>query len=140
MDLTVGLPLPKSPQGTRQQQQARAKRAERKVIKVVRAAVFAREYHECRVSATGGVALHDVQSGAVLIDLCDGPVEWAHLHSHRRSQTRGQAPELRHTTGRSLCLCRRHHRLYDAHRLLITALSRLGADGALKLRMAGEAC
>lgn len=47
--------------------------------------------------------------------VCQGPSEWAHAHSHRRSQTRGQAPEQRHQLASSMMLCRSAHRAYDAH-------------------------
>lgn len=67
---------------------------------------------------------------------CQGKSEWAHMHQKRRSQTRGQAPDVRHTTADSLMLCRFHHQEYDAHRLKITALTRRGADGALKFTRA----
>lgn len=47
---------------------------------------------------------------------CEGPSEWAHFHSHRRSKTRGQPAEERHTVEGSGMMCRRHHKLYDAKR------------------------
>jgi hypothetical protein len=62
---------------------------------------------------------------------CDGPSEWAHLGDKRRSRTRGQSPELRHTTTGSVMLCRRHHQMYDLHWLTIRATTELGADGSL---------
>jgi hypothetical protein len=60
--------------------------------------------------------------------------EWAHLHSHRRSKTRGQAPEDRHTTHGSLMLCRSAHHAYDAHRLEIEPLTDAGCDGPIVAR------
>lgn len=60
--------------------------------------------------------------------------EWAHLHSHRRSKTRGQAPEARHTTQGSLMLCRSAHQAYDAHRLEIEPLTDAGCDGPIVAR------
>lgn len=67
---------------------------------------------------------------------CSGLGEWAHMHMKRRSKTRGQAPDIRHTTKDSLMLCQTHHDQYDAHRLRITALTRKGADGPLKFTRA----
>ena len=61
--------------------------------------------------------------------------EWAHTHTKRRSQTRNQAPEIRHTTQDSLMLCKQHHDQYDGRqrpRLLMAKLTRRGCDGPLK--------
>lgn len=77
-------------------------------------------------------ALHQIEDG----DKCHSRSEWAHMHSRRRSQTRNQAPEIRHDAAHSLMLCRFHHQEYDAHRLIITALSPKGANGPLKFRRA----
>lgn len=66
---------------------------------------------------------------------CEGESQWAHMHAKRRSQTRGQAPDVRHTTAESLMLCSRHHRQYDGTekpRLTIQALTAKGADGPLQ--------
>ena len=65
---------------------------------------------------------------------CDGPSEWAHLRGHRRSTTRGQPPERRHTTQHSVMLCRHHHRMEEAGQLIITAHTRYGCDGPLRFR------
>jgi hypothetical protein len=65
------------------------------------------------------------------IGFCDGPSEWAHLGDKRRARTRGLSSEQRHTTAGSLMLCRRHHRLYDTHRLIIRAVTDAGADGLI---------
>ncbi len=125
---------------TRKQIKARKDRAEAKVKTSVRTACVARD-GQCRYFRTIAAvydgwafvaALHQIQTN----DKCDGPSQWAHIHAKRRSQTRGQTPELRHDTAHSLMLCRFHHTEYDAHRLLITALSRKGADGPLKFRRA----
>jgi len=67
---------------------------------------------------------------------CDGPSELAHMHARRRSKTRGMDPSIRHDPRYALMLCRYHHQLYDAKRLIITALSRKGANGPLRLRLA----
>ena len=65
---------------------------------------------------------------------CNGASEWAHMHSRRRSKTRGMSPEHRHDTAHSLMLCHFHHGEYDAKRLIISALTRTGADGPLKFK------
>jgi hypothetical protein len=70
---------------------------------------------------------------------CNGPSEWAHLGDKRRSKTRGQAPEVRHTTAGSLMLCQQAHAQYDGRqrpRLSITATTKRGADGPLRYREA----
>ncbi len=115
-------------------------RAEAKQIKTVRATCVERD-GKCRVFKTltgehGGWAILGALVQLEMEYLCDGPSEWAHMHSRRRSQTRNQSPEQRHDTAHSLMLCRFHHAEYDAHRLHITALTRKGADGPLKFRRA----
>lgn len=107
----------------------REDRAEAKVKKAVRTACVQRDDY-CRMSTGWG----DVYPVTALAIRCVGPSEWAHMHIRRRSQTRNQAPEIRHDTAHSLMLCKFHHQEYDAHRLIITALTRKGADGPLKFR------
>ncbi len=114
---------------TRKQIKARKDRAEAKVKRSVRQQCADRD-PRCRIERSG-------PSPEIVTDAfgaCSGESEWAHMHAKRRSQTRGQAPEVRHDTAHSLMLCRFHHTEYDAHRLLITAVSRRGADGPLKFR------
>jgi len=70
---------------------------------------------------------------------CVGPSEWAHFDAHRRARTRGQVPEVRHTTAGSLMLCRGHHRAYDHGRLRITARDpRRGCRGRLRYAVSGR--
>jgi hypothetical protein len=132
--------LPLSKGKTRKQITAKKQRAEQTQIQAVRARCIERDGH-CRVfrtmaSAYEGwailAALHQQRVG----DVCDGPSAWAHLHARRRSKTRGMAPDVRHDTKYSLMLCAKHHAAYDAKRLIITALTRRGADGPLKFRRA----
>jgi hypothetical protein len=107
---------------TRKAEKAKAKRVEKKVTVDVRA--------QCVVRDCGCRADYDCGP-------CFGPLEWAHLHAKRRSKTRGQPPEVRHTTADSLMLCRRHHARYDGRerpRLEIEALSARGADGPLRFK------
>ena len=95
---------------------------------VVRAECVARDGY-CRAQGHG-------------VGECDGPSEWAHFHSHRRSKTLGQEPEERHTKQGSLMLCKRHHQMYDgqvlgtqAERLAIDVADEArGADGPLRFR------
>ena len=108
---------------------AKRRRAEGPVKKAVRAKCVVRDGY-CR-------AAHDWELWKS--SPCEGPSEWAHMHSRRRSQTRNQAPEVRHDTRHSFMACKRHHDQYDGRakpRLYITALTRRGADGPLKFRRA----
>ena len=108
-------------------------RAEGKVKTSVRAACVVRDGY-CRVEAMNMMlAPGDEMVGN--LDPCDGPSEWAHMGEKQRSKTRGQAPEVRHTTAGSLLLCQKHHGQYDGRvrpRLSIKALSNRGADGPLR--------
>lgn len=108
---------------TRKQEKARRDRRERKVIKAVRPQVERRD-GRCRLATSG----HDM---LLVVGPCRGESEWAHLPSHRRSKTRGQAPEERHTTAGSLMLCDGHHDALDEHRLEVEAMTDRGADGPL---------
>ena len=100
---------------------ARRAREEQKVKQDIRRLVFAREEFTCRLFERG-------------LGECEGPLEWAHLGDYRRAKTRKMAPERRHTTVGSLCLCRRHHSLYDGHRLDIE-VGNEGADGLLSFKL-----
>lgn len=127
--------VPKAKIQTRKSAKSRKQRAEALQKKVVRLKCVLRD-GQCRlltetVSPEFGVWLW--LNGE---KFCSAESEWAHLHTRRRSQTRNQAPEIRHDTKHSLMLCRFHHREYDAHRLQITALTRAGADGPLKFSRA----
>ena len=78
---------------------------------------------------------HDTHSDS--LEACYGEAcgddvpEWAHLGRMKRARTRGMTPELRHTTGGSLMLCRFHHRLYDSGKIAIDVVDDAGADGRL---------
>jgi hypothetical protein len=101
---------------------ARKAREEAAVKRQVRAACVRRD-GACRIWRDHATWAFD----------CDGPSEWAHLGDHRRSRTRGQDAEVRHTTAGSLMLCRRHHQQYDAHRIEILPRTAQGADGPLTI-------
>lgn len=111
----------------------RKDRAESKQKHMVRMLCVARD-GDCRIMRSGPT----VGMAWEAFGECRGESEWAHMHAKRRSQTRGQAPEKRHTSTHSLMLCTRHHDQYDGRqspRLFITALTRSGADGSLKVRL-----
>lgn len=128
MNTELAFPKPEP----RARTKGRKDRAEAKVKTSVRAQCVDRDY-TCRVGFSKSL---DVVPRSVWDTYCEGPDQWAHLHSHRRSQTRGQAATKRHTTAGSLILCAEHHQQYDAHQLRITALTRKGADGPLKFSRA----
>jgi len=110
---------------------ARRKRQAAKVVKSVRARCVARDGY-CRIDAASGGPKGD--SAAFDVGPCSGPSEWAHLSEQKRAKTRGQAPEVRHTTAGSLMACKTHHDRYDGRqrpRLGIEATI-LGADGPLE--------
>lgn len=117
------LALPKGP--TRQRLKGRRDRAEAAVQKAVRAKCVERD-GLCRINGGLGVAVPLGQS------------EHAHMHVARKSKTRNQAPEIRHSTKTSLMLCAVHHRLYDAKELTIDALTDQGADGPLTFSYRGK--
>lgn len=132
-----GIACPK-PKDTIKRLKGRKDRAEAKVAKAVRAACVERD-GVCRVNSASAQLgrIGDTWSWDIATDGCDGPSEWCHMHIRRRSQTRNQAPEIRHSTRYSFIACRRHHDQYDGRqtpRLLMTALSAKGADGPLKFR------
>lgn len=135
MDMTArsGLALPKGE--PRRRVQGRQQRAEAKVKRAVRAACVRRDF-DCRIcdwdQNPDDLHSDDLDTETFSRDIS----EWAHMHVRRRSQTRGEAPEKRHTTAGSLMLCRFHHQEYDAHRLRITALSRKGCNGPLRFTKA----
>ena len=127
------LSLPKG--RTRRQVKARRGRAEAKVEKAVRAACVARDGY-CR-----GRHPSSVCTDGRLACEWTGPSEWAHLPIKRRSKTRGQAPEIRHTTADSLMLCKQHHDALDGRtrpRLTIEPLTDRGADGPLRFTFRGK--
>ena len=81
---------------TRKTVKSKRQRDEAKVKKAVRAECVTRDGY----CFAGNLGAPD----------CKGPSEWAHFAGHRRSQTRGMAPERRHSTHFSGMLCRKHHR------------------------------
>lgn len=104
---------------------ARRRREEAAVVQDTREKVAQRDGH-CRLA---GVKLFG--------SCCPLPPEWAHFGGWRRWQTRGLPPEERHRDDRSMMLCRWHHDAYDAHRLLVTALTERGTNGPLRFESGG---
>jgi len=109
----------------------RRKRREAKVVKAVRPQVVARDGY-CRLSEAA--RLHPDEFGE-----CSGPSEWSHYNAtHRRSKTRGQPPEERHTTAGSMMLCRKHSHDYDQNRTDITVQDEArGCDGPVTAKRGG---
>lgn len=104
---------------------ARKRRAEKKVIDVVRPKVEARD-GPCRLGIASG------------LDRCAGPSQWAHFGDYKRFKTRGMDPEERHTTQGSLMLCDFHHDCYDEHSMMIEPLTDEWCDGPLRFSMGGR--
>ena len=105
-------PQPKGP--SRATLKGRKDRAEATRKRVIRARCVERDGY-CRVSPSGTVVGDVIE----IIHVCSGPSQWAHLGEKKRFKTRGQAPEVRHTTAGSLMLCTKHHDDYDEGRLSI---------------------
>lgn len=111
---------------TRKQEKSAADRHEAAVKKLVRSRCVTRDGY-CRIGP---------QWMGTWMSYCDGPSEWAHLRSHRRSKTVNQVPERRHCTQGSLMLCHAHHLFYDAERISILCDDpALGADGPITVRL-----
>ena len=113
---------------------AKRRRAEDPVKRAVRADCVERDGY-CVLQR---IVPRDVIAADLFPIDCNGPSQWTHMHARRRSQTRNQAPEVRHDTRYSFMACERHHDQYDGrhyrYRLFVTALTRAGADGPLKIR------
>lgn len=125
---------------TRKRAKGRKDRAEAKVKKDVRADVDARD-GSCLLQRMVIADVMVAVNGELEDWRCAGQSEWAHGHSHRRSQTRGQAPEVRHTTAASFKACTKHHDMYDGRRkprLKITRLTRAGFNGPVRLRLGAK--
>jgi hypothetical protein len=111
-----GVPAPKGE--TRKRIEGRRRRTAAKVVRSVRSQCVDRDGF-CRLMGVGP---------------CAGASELAHLGDKKRFKTRGQAPEVRHTTAGSFMACAGHHRRYDAGEIQIEAMTANGADGSLCVR------
>lgn len=109
----------------------RKDRAEAKVKQSIRQQCVERD-GDCRMAAA---RFDDDLPRELYPHRCTTQAEWAHLRGHRRSQTRGQAPERRHTTQHSLMFCQALHALEEAGRLTVTYLSDRGCDGPLRFTL-----
>lgn len=110
----------------RKRTKARKQRKEDAVAKQVREQVGERDGY-CRIGNTTSA-----------FGSCEGVSEWAHLEDLRRFKTRGQAPEVRHTTAGTCRLCTKHHGMYDREKTLtIRVLTDKGADSTLRIRGGG---
>lgn len=111
-----GFPKPEP----RKRAKGRKKRTEAQVVQEVRAKTGDRD-GDCRL-AVEGQPFGD----------CYGESEWAHLPGHRRSETRGMDPEVRHTTGGSCRFCTKHHQLEESSQIEVEYLTPRKADGPLR--------
>lgn len=121
-------------------------KAERDQIAEVRRHCVDRDGY-CRVETAhyGGVMAdgYFVDGETAQVDAasaCSGPSQWCHMHVKRRSQTRNQAPEIRHTSAESFMGCQKHHDEYDGRqqpRLYIRPMTRRGANGPMKFSRQG---
>lgn len=121
---------------------ARKDRKEAAVKKYVRAQCAERD-GDCRICdwENNPGDIHEGDEGHDSLpypdDFSVNPSEWAHLNEGTRAKTRGMAPERRHTTVRSLMLCRFHHDRLDGRqrpRIVIDPMTEHGADGSLEIR------
>lgn len=131
---------PRKPKGVTAKYRAKRRRAENPVKTKVRAECVMRD-GPCRFGMPSmETILLDRRVGAMDFSRpgCQGESQWTHMHSRRRSQTRNQAPEVRHDTKHSFMACQKHHDQYDGRRkprLFVTAVTANGADGPLKFRI-----
>lgn len=122
---------PKHAIPTQKAEKAKSERVEKKVKVDVRSKCATRD-GPCVLTRAGF-------GDRIVGDLgnCDGPSEWAHLEEKRRSKTRGQPAEVRHTSVDSCMMCRRHHARYDGRerpRIAVDKLTKRGADGPLRFK------
>jgi hypothetical protein len=119
MSLTLAKPEP------RKRVKGRKQRHAAKVVKSVRAQCVERDGY-CKA---GAAIRTQPWLESQRLGTCEGVSEWAHLGDKKRFKTRGQAPEIRHTTAGSLMLCTKHHDDYDEGRMAID-----GDDANLPLK------
>lgn len=111
----------------RKRVKARTQRKAAEVVKSIRQQCVERD-GDCRIGDWENNP-YDWHSDSLNDGGCEGRSEWAHLGEFKRFKTRGQPPEVRHTTAGSLMLCTEHHRSYDSGRLTI-----IGDDANVPLR------
>lgn len=104
---------------------AQRRRAELKVVQVVRPIVEARDGY-CRWAGR-----------AVQLGRCHGESQWAHAPWLTRAKTRRMDPTHRHTSAGSLMACQKHHDEMDGRALIrmsVEPLTPKGTDGPLRAR------
>lgn len=107
--------IPKGP--TRKRLKGRKDREEARIKKQVRAEVEERDGY-CLVATRAGIT-----------GQCRGRSTWAHLSGHRRSQTRGLPPTIRHNTRWTAMLCLRHHDYEERGKFSVVYHTDRYADG-----------
>jgi hypothetical protein len=115
-----GLAIPKGP--TRAELKGKVDYRERQIIQRNRARCERRD-GDCRIGYWGDLAIE-------LFGECYGKSEWNHFD--KRSLTRGEDPEDRHSTQRTGMACATHHRMLDEHEIKFEALTEDGLDGVMK--------
>jgi hypothetical protein len=115
-----GLKFPKGP--TRAELKGSSNYRERQIIKANRAHCERRD-GDCRIGYWGEIAI-------ALFGECMSTPEWNHFR--RRSKSRGEPPEERHSTEVTGMLCGRHHDMVDEHDINFVYLTTKRADGPMK--------
>lgn len=116
------LAIPKGP--TRRELKGKLDYRERQIIQRNRAHCVRRDGDTgCRIGYWGELAV-------ALFGECMGTPEWNHFR--RRSKSRGEPPEERHSTEVTGMLCGRHHDMVDLHQIEFEYLTEKRADGPMK--------
>jgi hypothetical protein len=124
---TGPIPKPeKKPRTARQRKRNRIKVRNRR-RKLAEAPVIAQVRAEC-VERDGDCL---VLTRIGIVGECQGESEWAHFAGHRRSQTRGLAPEKRHDSRWSGMLCTFHHQLEESGKWEVVYKTSSYADGPI---------
>lgn len=113
---------PKGP--TRAERKGSIGYRERQIIQRNRAHCERRD-GDCRIGYWGG-------SAVALFGECFGTPEWNHFR--RRSKSKGEPPEVRHSVEITGMLCGRHHDMVDEHEIDFDYLTETRADGPMKFR------
>lgn len=100
---------------------------ERQIIQRNRAHCVRRD-GDCRIGYWGAVAV-------ALFGECMGTPEWNHFR--RRSASRGEPPEVRHSVEVTGVLCGRHHDMVDQHEIDFEYLTSKRAEGLMAFWLKG---
>lgn len=116
----------------RAKQRRRERRVEAETLAAARAEAVERDGY-CRLYVLDANWRVELQR---MFGACSGPSEFSHLGESRRFKTRGQDPEVRHSSAGGIMLCANHHRTgihaYDRHTLRIDELTDRRANGPLQ--------